>query len=168
MNTLKLSVQGGLGIQPIIKIDDNVVKYKRNKNKVIELQHQTNKDKVTISIENVLEVNGPCWWLMQMLFFVVSVFGIFNPRLEKLCYIISYKCTLSLHEGENTAVIKIGKLQDKAEVINMVTENEYIVERNECVIDEKAQKRKKILKISKILAWLLLIIAIVLVICVRR
>lgn len=168
MNTLKLSVQGGLGIQPIIKIDDNVVKYKRNRNKVIELQHQTNKDKVNISISNILEVNGPCWWLMQMLFFVVSVFGIFNSKLEKLCFTISYKCTLSLNSGDNTAVIKIGKLQDKAEVISMVTDNEYMVECNECVLDEKAQKRKKILKISKILAWILLVVSIILVICIRR
>lgn len=168
MNTLDLKIQGGRGLKPIIKIDGNVVNYKRNKNQSIEIKHETDKNNVSLSIENILEINGPCWWLVQMLFFVVSIFGIFNTKLEKMCYVISYKCTFSLNEGNNTAVIKIGKLQDKAEVVTVVTNTEYLVEKNECVLDEKAQKRKKILKVSKILAWILLVLTVILLICVRR
>lgn len=86
MKTLNLKIQGGLELNPLIEIDGKTVDYKRNKDGNIEIKHQTENDCANVSVKNVLEINGPCWWLVQMLYFIVSLFGLLNPRLPKACY----------------------------------------------------------------------------------
>lgn len=164
MKTLNLKIQGAQGLKPHITIDGQVVHYKRNKFKNIDITHQTEKDSVEISINNVLEILGPCWWLVQMAFFIISFFGILNPKLEKLCYEISYKAKINLPNNENDVVIKF--LPNETQALQSDSENVEVM-LNECSLSEKAKKRNKILKISKILSWLILVVAILLIVIIR-
>ncbi len=164
MKTLNLKIQGAQGLKPHITVDGKTVHYKRNKFNNIEITHQTEKDSVEVSISNVLEILGPCWWLVQMAFFVISLFGILNPKLEKTFYEVNYKAKINLLEDENDILVKFLPTQETA--MQCDSENVEVLT-NECLISEKAKKRNKILKISKILSWLLLIVAILLIVIIR-
>lgn len=164
MKTLNLKIQDNLGIKPQILIDGFVVHYKRNKYGNIDVTHQTNKDSVEVSIQNTLEIMGPCWWLVQMAFFIFSIFGIFNPKLSKLCYDINFKAQIALSSDINNVKLEINQ---ESQQFGTSNQNVTILE-NTCSLNQTAQKRKKILKISKIFAWLILVAVIILVLVIKQ
>lgn len=168
MKNLNLKIQGGYELRPIVEIDGKDVVYKRNKQKSIEIKHQTANDSVKLVIRNVLEIKGPCWWLVQMAFFVLSCFGIFNPRLEKFCYNIHFCATIYLNEGENDVLLKFNYLKDGARAIEFVSENKIVEDENKYAVDNEAKKRKKILFASRLVAWVLLAAGIIFGIVLNR
>lgn len=167
MKTLNLKLLGGTELNPIVKIDGKVVQYKRNKYKTAEIVYQTEKDVVDVEIGNVLEIKGPCWWLIQMFFFVISLFGILNPKLEKFCYLINFKAKINIGENSNEVMLKFNLLKDKTRAIEISSPNIIEESVNEYLIDLETKKRKKILKISRILSWILLISVVLLIIFVK-
>lgn len=168
MRTLNLKIQGSVGINPIVKIDDNIVDCKHNKYEAMQITHQTEKPSVKIEIFNLLEINGPCWWLVQMFFYLITLFGIFNPKLEKNCFIINYKAKIDLLDGDNFVIAKINKLQDGSNAVIIETNTHVIEEQNTCMLDKQAQKRKKLLKLSHILTWILMaVLVVVLIVCLK-
>ena len=162
MKNLNLKIQGGYELRPIVEIDGKVVAYKRNKHKNIEINHQTENSSVKLTLRNVLEIKGPYWWLVQMAFFILSCFGIFNPRLEKFCYNIHFCATLELSEGENDVLLKFNYLKDGARAIEFVSDNKIVEDENKYVVDSEAKKRKKILLASRLVAWAILAAGIIL------
>lgn len=166
MNKLNLRLQGGMGIRPKIQIDGQEMKYNRKKHEAIQIAHETDKSQVLLEISNILEINGPLWFIMQMLFFVVSVFGIFNPRLEKQCFLVSYKAKINLQEGENKVVLKFNQLAVNSPAISVINEASVEVMENNCVLDKKAKKRKKILTLSYVLSYLLALVLTIMLIVV--
>lgn len=165
MRTLNLKLQGGIELNPIIELNGETITYKRNKYKNVSINYETEKDYVDIEIKNILEIKGPCWWLVQMLFYIISLFGILNPRLEKNCYYVSYKARIKLNENSNNITLKFNIFKDKSKAIEVMSENEIEESLNEYSLDLEAKKRKKILKISHIITWILLItIAIIIII----
>lgn len=166
MKTLNLKLQGGLELKPIIEIDGKVVPYKRNKYKNIILSYETDKEEIDLRIKNILEINGPYWWLIQMFFFIITIFGILNPKLEKLCYSINYHSKIKLDKEKTAIAIKFNPLKDKNRAIETIDEGEITEIENEYLLDLKAKKRKKILKILYLLSWIVLIAVVTTIIII--
>ena len=161
MKTLNLKLQGGYEYRPIIEIDGKEVAYKRNKHEAATIAYQTEKDSVDIKVKNILEINGPWWWFMQMFFYVISIFGILNQRLEKTCYIIDYQASIDLPNEQNDVTLKINLAKDGAKAIDVLSETKPKDETvNLFTLDQTAKKRKKILKISYIVSWIVLVIVV--------
>ena len=161
MKTLNLKLQGGYEYRPIIEIDGQEVAYKRNKHEAATITYQTEKDSVDIKVKNILEINGPWWWFMQMFFFVISIFGILNQRLKKTCYIIDYQASIDLPNEQNDVTLKINLAKDGAKAIDVLSETKPKDETvNLFTLDQTAKKRKKILKISYIVSWIVLVIVV--------
>ena len=162
MKILNLKLQGGYEYRPIIEIDGKEVAYKRNKHEAAMITDQTEKDSVDIKIKNILEINGPWWWFMQMLFFIISIFGILNQRLEKTCYIIDYQANIDLPNEQNDVTLKINLAKDGAKAVDVLSETKSRDEStNLFTLDQTAKKRKKILKISYIISWIVLVVVVV-------
>lgn len=160
MKTLNLKIQGGLELNPLVEIDGKVVDCKKNKDGTIEIKHQTENESANISIKNVLEINGRCWWLVQMLYYIVSLFGILNPRLPKVCYNVEYQAKVNLIDGDNNLTLKFCHLKKNGKAIEADGGLNIEETINESSIDEKAKKRRKWLLISQLIGWFLLVIAI--------
>ena len=157
MRTLNLKLQGGYNFRPYIEIDGKLVPYKRNKNKSAVINYQTEKAVVDVNITNALELNGPCWWLVQMCFYIFSLFGIFNPKVDENLYLIKYSAKLHLADGENNITLKFNQTKDKARAIDILGEGNVEEINNIYEFDNRAKKRKKILKFSHICSWVLLL-----------
>ena len=155
MRTLNLKIQGGLNLRPTIMVDGQIIKYKKNKNQTIDIVHQTENDVVDILISNTLEVNGPLWWLIQPLFYIISLLGILNPRLEKTCYHISYHSKITL---------KFNQTKDGTRAIECAGNANIEEFENKFSFDEKAKKRKKILKFLYAGCWILAIMVAFLIV----
>lgn len=160
MKTLNLKIQGGLNLRPTVVVDGQIIKYKKNKNQTIDVVHKTENDVVDILISNTLEINGPLWWLIQPLFYIISLLGILNPRLEKTCYHISYHSKITLKDETTNLILKFNQTKDGTRAIESLGNANVDIEEieNKFSFDEQAKKRKRILKFLYAGCWLLTIL----------
>lgn len=165
MKTLNIKLQGGIALNPVVKVDGQVLKMQRDDKLSQSAVFQTEKDSVEIVVENALEIMGPCWWLVQMFFFFFSLFGIFNPRMEKFNYLICYKSTITLENEGNDITLRFQQIKDKAPAIKLDGAQSATEEVNECRVDEAAKKRRKQLKISRIIGSIVMLGVIALIVC---
>lgn len=145
-----------------IKIDDKKVNLLKNKfgNKVVI--YETENPTVNIKIKKYLEINSKAWLLWQMLFFFLSVFGIFDFKLDKKCVVIDCEFEVKLEEITtlNISMNYVRSLEKALKVDSNADVNEI---KNIAYVDEKAKKRMKVLKITKICTFAaLLVLAVVL------
>lgn len=155
MNKLTLKI---MNPQPNtwISIDGQNIKPKKDKNGHDVYTIETEHSSVDFTMNKYLEVNSAFYLLWQILFFVISLFGICNKRLDKNCVVLTYQGTISVNENtEVTARIKTGYKEAKA--LELETTAEVLEKVNERFIDKNAKKRLKILKIIKIGLWIALI-----------
>lgn len=164
MRNVNLNVVGPSNLNPILAIDGKTVKTKKNKYGNIQYSFDTEKDEIEVSVFRYLELNGRFWWLMAILFFVISIFGILNPPYEKKCIQIDYKVKLKLKENNDITIkLNVSSNDGKVGRIETVCDCEEIS--NNYGIDKVAQKRKKIIKVCEVIAWIALIVTIVALIC---
>jgi len=154
MNNVNLKIAGYSSSQPAILVDDKTIKMKKNEFGGYECSFQTEKETIDIKIFKFLEINGPCWFLLYMFYFLIGIFGIFDVKLEKKCLIIDYHSTITLKEN-STIQIKFLTYPDNK--VSCETDCEIQQLNNRCEIDNNAKKKLKILKITKIILWLALI-----------
>lgn len=134
---------------------------------------ETEKEELELTVCRITEMCGKFWFLYSMLFFFISLMGIFDARSDKRCYFIRYKTVLTL-KGEHNVTLNVNKytggkttITQKLFAVNCVCNcfrKEY---ENEYYIDEQVRKRLKALKITKLIIWLAaIVIAIASIICV--
>ncbi len=164
MRSVNLNVVAPTGIDPVLAIDGQIVKTKKNKYGNSQYNFDTEKDEIEVSVFRYLELGGKLWWLMAILFFVISIFGILNPSYEKKCVQIDYRVKLKLKDN-NDITIKLNASGNDGKAGRIETVCEYEEIANNFDIDKVAQKRRKIIKIGEVLAWIALIVIIVAIIC---
>lgn len=165
MKTLNIKLQGGIALNPVVKVDGQVLKMQRDDKQSQSATIQTEKDSVEITVENALEIMGPCWWLIQMFFFFFSLFGIFNPRMEKFNYLICYKSTIALENESSDITLRFQQIKDKSPAIKIDGVQNVTEEVNEYRVDEAAKKRRKKLKISRIVGSIIMVAVLAVIIC---
>ncbi len=170
MRTINLKLQGAGNLRPIIEIDGQVMTNKIEKNGEIVVSHQTENDCVEVKVKNVLEIHGKCWWLIQMMFFIISLFGILNPRLEKNIFLLDFQAKFNISNEENEIKLKLNTPKENAKAIEVVGDiNSQEETSNTYTLSQSAKKRRKILKTSYILSWIaLVVIAIVVTVVVLK
>lgn len=158
MKNLTIKISGAGKQNNLIFIDDKEVKLKKNSFGSYDHTVQTEKDTVNIKIKSLLEINSKMWFLTNIFFFIISVFGIFDIRLPKKCLAVSFEENVKLHGEQNE--ITIALLTQNADKPCATVKSECEVEevKNICVQDAVALKRRKTLKTTKILLWVALII----------
>ncbi len=155
MKNIKLKIKGYGALKPVVKVDGKVIKFKKNEFGSFESNVQTEKEKVQIEIYRYLEINSRLWWLTQIFFFVISIFGILDPLKEKSCVVIDYKSELDLTTAESASVeLAINTAKTDGKAIELKSECACVEETNEFYVDKKAKKRVKIMKAVKLLVFL--------------
>lgn len=148
MNKLNLKFRGGKLKDLLIQIDNDPIKFKQNKFGNFEYNYETEKDVVNIKIQRVLELQSKFWFLWQMLFFVISLFGIFDRRLDKRCVIIDAEYNVNVNENSQ---IEFMLDYTKPESVLKVQSNAEIEQvKNVSYVDKNLKKRLKILRLTKI------------------
>ena len=156
MNNVNLKVTGGIGLNPNVIIDNNPVKLKKNKYGSLDGNYQTENSEVELKVCRYLELSGKLWLLMSMVFFIISIFGIFNPPYDRKCIQIDYLCKIKLKETNDIKIkINTQNAGDKAIEVESDCEIEEIT--NAFQIDKVAKKRLVIVRIIEVALWVALI-----------
>ena len=84
MRNVKLKFVGiNSNIRPVIKVDGQIIKAKKNEFGSYEADYNTDNDNVEISIERNLELNAKLWWLYVVISFIINIFGLFERPYDK-------------------------------------------------------------------------------------
>jgi len=138
-----------------IYFDGKPIKYKTSYGHRI-YSYETQGDSVEIEIYHYNEVALKHYILFHIIFFLISILGIFNKRYDKRCISVKYKAILKLNEASNV-VAKYNGNFNKEGAIELETDLEYEVLENTKEKDLNAIKRLKKLKLINFLIIILLI-----------
>ena len=156
MNNVNLKVTGGIGLNPNVIIDNNPVKLKKNKYGSLDGNYQTENSEIELKVCRYLELSGKLWLLMSMVFFIISIFGIFNPPYDRKCIQIDYLCKIKLKETNDIKIkINTQNAGDKAIEVESDCEIEEIT--NAFQIDKVAKNRLVIVRIIEVALWVALV-----------
>lgn len=161
MKSVNLKVMGiNSKIIPTFKINNEIVKFKKNEFDSYETTYQTDKDEIELTVSRNLELASKFWWLYALISFIVSIFGIFEPPYDKKNIVIDCKFKIKLNEF-NEIKLTFNSLTTNGKAVEINTLNEYEEIKNEFYVDKKLKIRWILLLVSKILIWIALIIVIV-------
>ena len=102
MNTVNLRISGLQNASNVeVFVDGQAVTGKKNQFGSYEVRYQTEKQNVEIALRNNSELDGRFWWFFALISFLVSVFGIFNPRYAKAQFL---DCRFDVDLKENSDI----------------------------------------------------------------
>lgn len=165
MKKLNFKIKGQIPKDAIIQIDGKPVKFKKNKNNIKVYQHETENTKVVVTINKYLELNGKHWFFWQMFLFFITLFGIFDARAEKKCFVIDCKLEFFV-QGDTEIELKFNKIFDGKKAVEVITEANCFESKNQYTIDKSCKKKLKKLKTSKIVSAIFIAVLVAVLIVV--
>lgn len=125
-----------------VLVNGKNVEFKRNKQaKCFYAEYMSETDQVNISFDTFNPLTKWSWWLLGVLFFLITVFGIFDSH-ESHKFIYRYQAIVTLHDGDN--FVNMIPQRGKEKVVKVETD---------CGYDEliNAKDRDKVIKRRSIL-----------------
>lgn len=158
MNELYLQVsKSNVITSPSISIDGSEVTVRKDKNAHRDFcQYETDKDCVEVVVAKHYELEGKWWFLMSMLFFFISVLGIFDARIGKKFYTVNYRAKVYLR-GNATLKLKFLPFRNGERAIELSGDAEIEELENSYGVNDKLKKRRRLLILCKVLVWLALL-----------
>lgn len=148
--------------ETIIKIDDKSIELKKNKFGNLVGKYQTENDAVNIKIYKLLDIGGIFWFITQLFFFVISIFGIFDVHRKERCLIIDFESNIDLKD-ENKLTLQFNSPQENKKAVDVQTDLITHEITNNYYLDKQAKKTLKILRFAKILLTLVIIAAAIII-----
>ncbi len=162
MNKLNIKLIGvnSKGL-PDVFADGLSVKCSKNNFGSLDAEVQTEKNEVEIEIIKEPELKGKFWWLYAIISFVLSIFGIFEPPYDKKCIALNCKFRIKLCntglKNINAVKLKFNTNSSQGRAAEIETENEFEEITNQYSVDQTVKKRRKIVILGRIIAWICII-----------
>lgn len=165
MKSLNLKLTGSQNLtNTVVYIDDKQVTLKKNEFENLTYYHETENESVNIKIYKMLDVGGVWWFITQLFFFLISIFGIFDVRTKNKSLTLEYEADIDLSEN-TTLTLGLNPPRDGISAFKVESNSNVTEKSNRFFVDEAAKKKFKYLLISKIvLALAVVAIAIVIVV----
>lgn len=168
MKELEIKLTGAQNLgETVISIDDKPVNFKKNEFGSYVCKYQTENDKVNIKVFRMLDVGGVIWFLTQIFFFLISIFGLLDIHHREKCLVVDFELDVDLKD-ENNLTLQFNSLKENEKAITVQTELTNKEVSNKYYLDAKAKKTLKVLTITKILLALAIvaIAIVVLMLCI--
>lgn len=159
MNEINFKMRIGAISNPTVTVDGEAVKFEKSGSDYVG-NFKTDKDTVELEIFRYHEMSGKLWWLFSLLFFIVSVFGIFDMRLDRHGICIKYKSILHLKEKSEVS-LSFNRPIDGKKAVECRCDCEAEQVDNAFYTDKTIKKRMKIMLAVKIVLWIALLAGIV-------
>lgn len=161
MKSVSFSLRGRNSKNLLLIVDGKRVKTKRNQYGVELANIQTEKSTINVKVQSCLQLQNPLWFLVNMFFYIISFFGLFDVRPSKDFTVVDFDATFDLTEENNTIDLTFDSKLDKEAKIDSPCK--YEQKTNKVEFDNQLRKRKKILTISKVLTFLIAVVITVII-----
>ena len=149
MTKLDLEFVGLKNMEGCITVDGNFVKLKKNKAKEYTCSVETDKKQVDLIIYKSHNYYGKNWFWWNLLYFVISIFGLFDVRGDKKCIVIDGRFMIST-EQDTKAIIRRQDFEDGGKVVEIETSSKVEEIKNIQFYDKEAKARQNKMKKFKI------------------
>lgn len=153
MKELVIDVCGGYKTRPIVTVDGERIEYEKIDSRY-KARFCTDKDRVTVTLTRVMEINCRFWFPLYMLYFFLSIFGIFDvyPDKKHIAYNISFEVELKWQKNEVS--IKMLPQRKSGAACSVKCNSPVKIVNNEFYVDSNARKRAIILTLVKLAIWI--------------
>lgn len=167
MKTLNIKLNGTQYLNnAIVYVDNKQVKFKQNEFKNLVSKVETDSDKVTIKVYKALDVGGVVWFITQLFFFLISIFGIFDVYTKNRYLALCFECDVNLKD-ENNITLSCKKPVNNEKAFEVETDLIVSELENKFYIDEAAKKKLKWLLISKIILAVAIVATVIIVLVTK-
>ena len=165
MTKLDLEFIGLKNMEGCITVDGKYVKLKKNKQKSYACSIETDKQQVDVVVYKSHNYYGKNWFWWNLLYFVISIFGLFDVRGDKKCLVIDARFTIST-EQDTKAILRRQDFEDGARVVEIESSSQIEETKNIQFYDKEAKARQKKMKKFKIATTIISLALIVTLIVV--
>ena len=166
MNVLNVTLGKKLRPYTDIFVDGKLMTPKKIKgSKKTGFSHFTKKNYADIEVRSYSRFQSKLWFIMEMFFYIISVFGIFDQKFDKFCYTTHCKIRVQTSTETNIA-LRVINPRNNGVVVRVETEAPYEALENEYIVDRDSVKKQKMLNKCKIA--LVLLVVIVAIVCITR
>ena len=152
MKELIIDVWGKFKTKPIVTIDGQRVEYERRDGGAYRIYHTSDKDKVTVRVIKILEINCKNWFLWHLLYFFISVFGLFDIRSDRKCIVYDLSFEAELIRQKTTLSVRILRPKKKGVAADIKGDTNIAVKENSFRVDKAARRKVLIFGLLKLVA----------------
>ena len=134
-------------------VNGKPVKFKKTRDKIFSAQVDLKELPIAeIIIYRGNRYAGACWWLFEIFYFLLSIFGIFDTRLDKRFITIDSRFVVDV-VTDTTAEFSVNEYVDGGEFVKLNTTANYRTVSNVNYKDESAVAKHKTAKKMKLLIF---------------
>ena len=112
MATVNLTLRNTEGFYPIVIADGKEIKLKKDKFERLNGVIETEKSEIDLKVyTRPHELDNKFWFLLSLLYLVLSVFGIFDSRYDKNYYAINYVGKINVEANSELELLFNGKIE---------------------------------------------------------
>lgn len=169
MKVIKLEIAGNTKFEPEVLIDGKKYGYKKDKYNHRIYTIETDKNELDLQICKWHEEESDIHWLFSIIFFIISLFGIFDIRDSKNANSLKFKSKIRLDDSKQEYHSKIVLAAFQKDQIALDIQGDLLIEDNDTnkyFIDQsvlyRKEKNKKIKKYIFLSIFLLVIVMLAL------
>lgn len=153
MNTVNLKVAANSFIKsPYVSVDGEPVKLRR-KGEWYVGSVETDKTDVSVTVNKYYELSSKWWFPLGLLFFFISLFGIFDSRWGGKFHCIDFSATLQLQPQTNVE-IKFFRFVEGGSAVQITGNCAIGILSNVYYSNKMLRRRRRILVWVEVLIWL--------------
>ena len=164
MNTLNVVLAGARRGDTFVCIDGKPVEnFRKDGRGYLISEYATESEKVRLSVHRYLDIGGFFWFITQIFFFIISIFGIFDVHGKGRWLSADCQIDVNLNEVSNLTV-NLNPPSKYGRVANFVTDLQLDVISNNYVLEPKTKKIRTALTLTKLLTVVAVIV--IAVVCI--
>ncbi|MBP3431979.1 MAG: hypothetical protein J6K39_03915 [Clostridia bacterium] len=149
MTKLEIEVVGFNTALNMMTANGKYVKLKKHDNRTRTCVVEPEQKTVDVVIYKSHAYTGKCWFWWNLLYFIISIFGIFDVRQEKRCLCVDCRFKIDV-EKDSKVTLKILNFEDGGKVLEIESEAKVEELSNVQGYDKEAQKKHKKMNKAKI------------------
>lgn len=154
MTTIK--VKPTTRYSPVIRLDGKKIKFKKAASGMLEADVDVAEGTV-MEINNWNTIAGGMWFLTEMFYFFIGIFGIFDTGREKFNMAFRFRAVLHPVQGSQITVGWINSQQEGSPAVEFIRNFEAEITDNAFYGQKQFRKRRRIARFAKFVIWLALI-----------
>lgn len=156
MSRISLKIRSIAGTSPLVKIDGKRIRCKKNSFGNYDASVDV-EDGARLTLSCWDTILSPLWLVWEMLFFAISLFGIFDFQRDKLKRAAEFEAVLHPHENSTATLTVIRSAGEGSPAAKLECDFDAEVVKNEYSGFETIKKRRTIALIIKLAIWIALI-----------
>ena len=146
-----------------IAVNGKLVNVKKNRDKTYSCELEATEAKSEVVIYRSHNYGGKAWFWWNMLYFIISLFGIFEGRQNGKCLVLDAKFNISTEQDTNV-IIRRNDFVDGEKLVSIETEAEVEEISNIQYYDKEARKKHAKMKKIKIATAVITVALIVILV----